>query len=159
MRRSYILAALILALTTATASSQIRSSKHGGRHKLDKLFQRADKNGDGQISRYEWRKRHQAFDRIDQNHDGFISRDEARGAVRHRAERLRRGAERLIQRLDKNGNGQISRDEWPGNPAGFERLDKNHDGFISLDELPRGRHRRQAPADSNATTPVKPPQV
>ena len=161
MRRTLMLIPIILAILPATALAQRQTPKHAGRHKPEKLFQRGDKNGDGQISRDEWQRRPKAFDHVDQNHDGFISRDEAQTAARHRAERVQRGAgsERAVQRLDKNNDGQISRDEWLGDPGRFDRLDRNHDGVITRDELPQGRHRRRAPEGSDATPPVKPPQA
>jgi len=150
---------LVLALFLPAASlAQVQSLKANRHNHLEKLFQRADKNGDGQISRDEWSRRPRAFDRLDQNHDGFISREEAQTAVRRRARNKRRFAEKALQRLDKNNDGQISRDEWVRNPKAFDRLDGNHDGVITREELAAGR--RHSRATENTEPPVvKPPQI
>lgn len=41
-------------------------------------FAKMDLDGDGRISRAEWRGKPKVFDRIDADHDGFITRDEWR---------------------------------------------------------------------------------
>lgn len=62
---------------TATATTVARNGV--SRRQLDAAFNRADRNGDGKLSRTE--AEHfpvlaQRFDLIDGNHDSFLSRDE-----------------------------------------------------------------------------------
>ena len=150
---------ILVAILPATTLAQTRAGKRGG-HNGERFFQRADKNGDGQISRDEWLKRPKAFDRIDQNHDGFISREEAQTAARHRAARLKKhGGERATRLLDKNNDGQIARDEWVRNPKAFDRLDANHDGVITRDEMSRARSLGRGVSGPDTTTPTKPPRT
>lgn len=48
--------------------------------RLEKRYERADQDGDGQISDMEFNEQSLIrFGRIDRNNDGFISRDDARG--------------------------------------------------------------------------------
>ena len=134
--------ALFLTITSLAipAFSQTESPEQGrGRHQKGRLLKRADANGDGQISRDEWKRNPRGFDRLDGNRDGVISRDEAQQAARDRVERRHKA----LERIDKNNDGQISRDEWPRGPEGFDRLDQNHDGLLTREELAAGRRHRR----------------
>jgi Ca2+-binding EF-hand superfamily protein len=97
-----------------------------------------DTNGDGAISRDEWRGPAQFFDRMDQDGDGVISAKEIEGM----SSRAGRGQEQAGQRpggrsglqpdaMDSDKDGKISEKElgeW------FEKSDKNGDGFVDKDE-------------------------
>jgi hypothetical protein len=138
--RSAFAIGLVIGLFSISANSQNDSSSAPGlRHHRGHLLKRADANGDGQISRDEWKRRPRAFARLDTNHDGSISRTELQEAARNRGERRRKA----LERIDKNNDGQISRDEWPRGSEIFARLDQNHDGLLTREELAAGRHRRQ----------------
>lgn len=140
-RRTAFALVLTVALLAIPAFSQTESpGQRGGRPHKGQLLKRADANGDGQISREEWKRNPRAFDRFDRNRDGAISRDEAQQAARDRAERRHKA----LERIDKNNDGQLSRDEWPRGPEAFDRLDQNRDGLLTREELASGRrHRRQ----------------
>jgi EF hand len=53
-------------------------------------FKKVDANGDGVISRDEWRRNPRAFDRFDTNHDGVVSADELKAVIAARVKRHRR---------------------------------------------------------------------
>ena len=85
----------------------------------------ADYNGDGKISREEFRNEaaRAAFD-ADKNKDGFINDDEYKLSDEQK------------KAMDTNGDGKVSVEEFQlGQMAGFDALDKNHDGFLDASEL------------------------
>lgn len=93
-------------------------------------FREMDTDGDGVITRAEWKGNTQSFRNHDANRDGVLSGDEIwvdRG----------RGNDRnaMFDRADRNNDGVLSREEWRGDPDGFERLDRNNDGVIGRGEL------------------------
>jgi Ca2+-binding EF-hand superfamily protein len=94
--------------------------------------QRMDTNGDGKISRDEWKRPADMFDKLDTNHDGYITRDE-----------MRAGRRFDINQMDTNHDGKISKDEWKGRSQMFDRLDTNHDGFITQDEMKNRQKKNQ----------------
>jgi Ca2+-binding EF-hand superfamily protein len=109
-------------------------------------FQGFDGNGDGVITRSEWRGNDQSFDVHDWNNDGVLSGDEIRvGAWRPNAENSSywenlQNADADDDRsrfdsLDRNGNGVIEREEWRASARSFEWLDRDDNGTISRLEL------------------------
>jgi Ca2+-binding EF-hand superfamily protein len=85
----------------------------------------ADYDGDGKISREEFRNQaaRTAFD-ADKNHNGVIDDDEYPLTDAQR------------RALDKNGDGSITVEEFEeGQLAGFDALDKNGDGFLDASEM------------------------
>lgn len=86
------------------------------------------------------------FDRADTNHDGFMSRAEfaARmGGVlnanhpqdKAEAQRMLDGANRAFDDADINHDGKLSRAEGTARPLkAFDSMDANHDGVLTLAE-------------------------
>ena len=102
-------------------------------------FAGMDRNGDGVITRLEWRGSRQSFDNQDWNNDGVLSGDEVRPAGVRRPDqttndRQARRAERFTA-LDINNNSRIEAREWDGTVAAFNRLDTNNDNFLSRAEM------------------------
>jgi Ca2+-binding EF-hand superfamily protein len=109
-------------------------------------FQAMDSNGDGRISRDEWRGSDQSFRRHDWNGDGILSGDEVRaGATRQWGEdddfdqtqrpEFRNWTDRGFTNLDRNRDGEIERSEWFYDREGFIRADRNGDGALTRAEF------------------------
>jgi Ca2+-binding EF-hand superfamily protein len=110
-------------------------------------FQAMDRNGDGVISRSEWRGSDQSFNVHDWNGDGVLSGDEVRvGANRQGDEReddfdqnrrpeFRNWTDRGFENVDRNGDGRITRSEWIYDREGFIRADRNGDGVLTRSEF------------------------
>jgi len=106
-----------------------------------------DADGDGKVSREEFRGPPDAFDRLDTNGDGSLDRTECEQARRGPGGFGGRGApgggpgNRLLERLrqlDKDGDGKVSAEEYQGRIP-FERLDRNGDGFLDEQDAPQDR--------------------
>ena len=97
-------------------------------------FRGMDRNGDGRITRGEWRGNDNSFDNHDWNRDGVLSGEEVRPGGRRGEDDDDRWTSRF-DRLDLNDDGFLSRSEWTGDDRVFERLDRNNDGRLSLNEL------------------------
>ncbi len=136
------------------------------------MFERADANGDGFVSKQEFAAtRDTMFQTIDANKDGILSQDELQKARETWRQKMGKaapdqsqmqpgiqaqaqndqpgqqpGKERhgFMRRADTNQDGQISTAEFAA--AGdkmFARLDDNGDGKIAKDEVPH--HRKRLP--------------
>lgn len=89
-----------------------------------------DRNGDGVITRDEWRGNDRSFEVHDRNRDGVLSGDEVRAGSQARN---RDSADRFA-RLDVNHDGFVSRAEFR-NDVLFSRLDINRDQLLTRDEF------------------------
>jgi Ca2+-binding EF-hand superfamily protein len=129
-------AAVVLA-GAATAQGQMR-------------FQGLDKNGDGVITRSEWRGNDNSFRHQDWNGDGILSGDEVRTGARrqtgwgqdwNRDGRVDNVDSQIAERFrgyDMNSDDRVARSEWPGDGRLFARLDANRDGYLSVQEYTQG---------------------
>ena len=127
-------ACCLLAATVAAQSTQTR-------------FQEMDANGDGVITRNEWRGSEQAFRNHDWNGDGRLSGDELRVGARPRSaateqadpygavDQMDDWSPENFANLDHNRDGRLSRSEWHASRALFTRVDADRDGFISRAEF------------------------
>jgi hypothetical protein len=105
-------------------------------------FAGMDRNGDGIITRAEWRGSAQSFAVHDWNRDGVLSGDEVRpGAERPGAGRrgdtrnLGEWTQERFRTLDVNRDGSISRAEWRFDLEDFFRVDRNGDNQLALNEF------------------------
>jgi Ca2+-binding EF-hand superfamily protein len=122
------------------------------------LLKKADKNGDGKISKEEFManapqgandpKAADLFKQIDTNGDGFIDETESKAALKkmhHHGHHHKPDPAAMFKEADTNGDGEISLDEFKTiKPQGasesdaeamFKSGDTNSDGSISLDEF------------------------
>jgi Ca2+-binding EF-hand superfamily protein len=101
-----------------------------------RIFDSADTNGDGVITREEFHAaRERLFARLDRNGDGFIDKEDMSGRLAGRQKAQERLAE-LVTELDKDGDGRVSRSEFVDGPTPlFDRADTDHNGELSKDEV------------------------
>lgn len=111
-------------------------------------MQGLDTDGDGRITRAEWRGDDTSFKQHDANGDGVLAGAEITPAAEpltdnedpaddwkewwdfHQGQ-FDTGA---FDGMDQDDNQTVSREEWAGGFALFDRLDRDHDGVISQQE-------------------------
>jgi Ca2+-binding EF-hand superfamily protein len=127
MRTRFVLLTLTAGALAATATAQ------------NAQFAGADKNGDGKITRQEFKEARAArFDTIDSDKNGALSRDEFIAAAPNFRGRML--ASSTFASFDKNGDGALSREEFAGGPTpGFDYADANDDGVLTADEAAAAR--------------------
>jgi Ca2+-binding EF-hand superfamily protein len=101
-----------------------------------KIFDAADANGDGIITREEFlAARERAFVRLDRNGDGYIDKDDLPSRLVGRGNAQQRLTQ-LVTQLDKDGDGRLSKAEFTEGPTPlFDRADTDHNGELSRDEV------------------------
>jgi Ca2+-binding EF-hand superfamily protein len=151
-------------LSTANESSAVAPLLAGGdpshegrgpwaKERLDKLFQRFDKDGDGKIALKDLPGRlRERLGSADTNNDGQLTRDEIVKAWQAKAAEMKK-------RIDTNGDGVISEDERAKARAAywdkrFAELDTNKDGALTADEVPARMWERIKVADSNGDNKI-----
>jgi Ca2+-binding EF-hand superfamily protein len=105
-------------------------------------FNGLDRDGDGVITRSEWRGNDRSFQNHDWNRDGVLSGDEVRSALVSadpRDQRSWEGAtdwtEDRFSTLDRNRDGRLSESEWNADRWLFSRIDANGDRVVSRREF------------------------
>jgi Ca2+-binding EF-hand superfamily protein len=121
VHRLFILACAALPFVVSEAAAQSASR-----------YRAWDRNGDGVITRSEWRGSLAMFRDLDWNSDGVLSGDEMGDRVRRPADR---SDDLTFADLDRNNDGRLSRGEWAGNRMTFRQLDRNGDNHISRGEF------------------------
>lgn len=142
MKSSILLAGGLCLILAADAAAQGRANQ--GR--ISPRFRGMDTNGDGAITRQEWRGSEQAFRNHDWNHDNVLSGDELRvGAARQNPwndvdiessiEEETDWTDARFRALDHNRDNRLSRAEWHASGELFTRIDRNRDNAITLAEF------------------------
>ena len=141
--------AVLLGLPVSLIAGDAGQQRDQARRPAEIRFQAMDTNGDGSISRSEWRGSDQSFARHDWNGDRVLSGNEVRvGASREFGEEgddydqarpeFRNWTERGFANLDRNNDGRVARAEWFYDREGFIRADRNSDGALTRDEFLSG---------------------
>ena len=95
-------------------------------------MKRYDADGDGKVTREEFRGPARAFDRFDANRDGVVTQEEMRA----------RRADPVTRAADADKDGKVTKEEWS---ALFDRMDANGDGVLDASELRAPRAADRAP--------------
>jgi Ca2+-binding EF-hand superfamily protein len=106
-----------------------------------------DRNGDGRITRAEWRGSAQSFDVHDWNNDGVLSGDEVREVNRRDVRwddqdfdpedepQVTDWTAQGFNNLDHNRDGRITRNEWHYDLETYRRVDRDNNNSISRAEF------------------------
>jgi Ca2+-binding EF-hand superfamily protein len=92
----------------------------------DRFLKEHDADGDGQVSRDEFRNERR-FAEIDADADGVLTRAEIEEALDKAHSESRIG---FFERFDRNGDGKVTREEFTGPAGHFDKKDRNGDGVI-----------------------------
>ena len=98
-----------------------------------KRMKEMDANGDGRISRDEWKGEAEMFDRMDRNKDGFLDKEDGPRQGQGGMGGMKVDPEAIKARwkkMDRDGDGKVSKDEYTGD-FDFDRLDTDKDGFLT----------------------------
>ena len=136
------LASLCVWATPAAADGPQQNRTQQGRETM--RFRAMDANGDGRISRREWRGSAQSFRVHDWNGDGVLSGEEVRpGAMRRtdddydpqRSRQYTDWTAEAFADLDHNRDGRLTRDEWHYDTESWLRADRNRDDVLTRREF------------------------
>jgi EF hand domain-containing protein len=120
LHRAAIVAAVCVA-GVSTASAQNRSQ-----------FRALDRDGNGVITRAEWRGSERSFLNHDRNRDGVITREEWR-ITEYRSATARTSQD--FDLLDRGGDQRLTRYEWQSAYGDFDTIDRNGDGVVTRAEF------------------------
>jgi Ca2+-binding EF-hand superfamily protein len=131
-------AVALIALMSTPTFAQMRASGEG-------IFDKADTNGDGSITREEFRvARTEQFARFDRNGDGYLdSNDVPKRALARREQNG--GGGMLSGQFDANGDGKVSKDEFVNGPTLiFDRSDADSNGVLDAKEIAAAKEAAKA---------------
>jgi len=147
MRTTILASALVIALPCLvehTAAAGQRGQARG-QSQAQMRFRAMDTNGDGQISREEWRGSAQSFRVHDWNNDGVLSGQEVTQLLRQadnadpsdwdNYDTFNDWSEQRFVALDRNHDGRLTVAEWSYDLDSFRRADRNRDNVLTRAEF------------------------
>jgi Ca2+-binding EF-hand superfamily protein len=138
MFRPLTAAALLCLLS---ASSMAQGMRQGG----EGMFERADANNDGSVTKEEFiAARGQQFARFDRNSDGYLDSNDV---PKRLAERRKQngGGEMHGGQFDADGDGKVSKDEFINGPTLiFDRADADKNSVLDAKELAAAKEAAKA---------------
>jgi Ca2+-binding EF-hand superfamily protein len=139
------ISAVMAATSAGPAAAQPGQERREARAEARQRFAEMDSNGDGSISRDEWRGSLQSFRVHDWNRDGVLSGNELRDAVRQAQtdqledfdtlDSMNDWSPSRFTTLDRNRDGRIARAEWPYDVDSFYRIDRDRNNIVSRTEF------------------------
>ena len=104
------------------------------------LFERADTNHDGSVTREEFvAARAEQFRKLDRNSDGYIDSQDVPKRLAARRQR-QGGGDLLVGQFDADGDGKVSQGEFVNGPTlMFDRADRDKNNVLDPTELAEAR--------------------
>jgi Ca2+-binding EF-hand superfamily protein len=135
-----------MALAIGGAAASIAAAQPGQeRREARQRPMQMDTNGDGAVSRQEWRGTAASFRVHDWNRDGMLSGRELRELARQTAgdelddfdgtDNFNDWSEARFTALDRNRDGRLTRSEWYFDADSFLRADRNRDNTLTRAEF------------------------
>jgi Ca2+-binding EF-hand superfamily protein len=128
-------------LCLLSAPSMAQTMRRGG----EGMFERADANDDGSVTREEFvAARGQQFTRLDRNSDGYLDSNDV---PKRLAERRKQngGGEMHGGQFDTDGDGKVSKDEFINGPTViFDRADADKNNVLDAKELAAAKEAAKA---------------
>ena len=139
------LVALPCAIEQTSAAAADQRGQARGQATAQMRFRAMDANGDGQISRNEWRGSAQSFRVHDWNNDGVLSGQEVTQVLRQtnnpdpwdwdNNDTYNDWSEQRFGTLDRNRDGRLTIAEWGYDYDSFRRADRNRDNVLTRAEF------------------------
>jgi hypothetical protein len=122
-----------------------------GRASPEAMFEGADTNHDGLVSREELLAARAAqFSRLDRNDDGYLDDADVPKRLLARRPEGGGGGGLLRAQFDTDGDGRVSREEYAGGPTlMFDRADADKDGALNEQELAQAKAQAKAAVQSH----------
>lgn len=131
-------------LSVFSAPSMAQMMRHGG----EGMFERADANNDGSVTKEELiAARGDQFSKLDRNSDGYL---DSTDMPKRMAERRKQngGGETHGGQFDTNGDGKVSKDEFINGPTLiFDRADTDKNNVLDAKELAAAKEAAKAAAE------------